>query len=160
MNQPDPALPAVHAAVTDSASVSAQGNIGAHFSQRREIYLYPNKAKEVDAIVLWLDSPTTKLHPQDPGKDASLAWHLQMRPAEYLASIECLLTGGNYGAALWQDPWLVFSRDTMNIAPQREIELKLLRLRQEWGINADEYAAALETCKMQTGISVKGFIGK
>jgi len=147
MNQPDPALPAVHAAVGDSTSVSAQGNIGAHFSQRREIYLYPNKAKEVDAIVLWLDSPTTKLHPQDPGKDASLAWHLQMRPAEYLASIECLLSGKEYGILLWQDPWLVFSRNTMNIAPQREIELKLLRLRQEWEISADEYLAALKTCK-------------
>jgi uncharacterized membrane protein len=147
MNQPDPALPAVRIAAGDSSLVSAQGNIGAHFSQRKGIYFYPNKVNEVDAIILRLDSPTTKVHLQDPGKGAGLAWHLQMRPAEYLASIECFLSGKEYGVALWRDPWLVFSRNAMKSGIlQSEVELKLSRLRQEWEISADEYAAASKKC--------------
>lgn len=133
---PDPSLPTVHAAVGDSASVSAQANIGAHFSQRKEIYSYPNKAKEVDAIVLWLDSPTTRLHPQDPGKDASVAWHLQMRPADYLTSIECLLADKRYGVKLWKDPWLVFAKGAPKSDTEWKIEAKLILLREQWGLGA------------------------
>lgn len=147
MNQPDPALPAVYAAVEDSASVSAQGNIGAHFSQRREIYLYPNMDKEVDAIVLWLDSPTTKLHPQDPGKDASLAWHLQMRPADYLTSIECLLADKRYGVKLWKDPWLVFAKGTPKGETEWKIETRLMQLREQWGLSPKEETRTPAECK-------------
>ncbi len=143
LNFPDPA-PATIRSELGTASVSAQGNVGAHFSQRSQIYTYPRKLDDVEEIVLRLESPTRKLS----GGIASLESHLQMRPAEYLASIECLLSGGSYGVALWQDPWLVFSRDNMkNSTLQREIELKLLRLRQEWEISMDEYVSALKTCK-------------
>lgn len=149
---PDPAPAAIHAAL-GAASVSAQGNIGAHFSQRREIYLYPHKVEEVDAIVLWLDSPTTKLHPQDPGRDASLAWHLQMRPAEYLASAECLLSHGNYRVALWHGPWLVLRRgaDTATTNPflDSRIRQKLQHLRVDWRVEAEEYREALQRCEKQ-----------
>ncbi|BBI99784.1 hypothetical protein FGKAn22_14770 [Ferrigenium kumadai] len=143
---PDPAPAAIRAAL-GNASASVQGNVGAHFSQRSQINTYPKKPEGVEAIVLRLESPTREISSSDPGETATLASHLQMRPAEYLASIECLLSREDFKVALWEDPWLVFSRNAMMDATvRREIELKLLRLRQEWRINADEYIAALKTC--------------
>lgn len=146
VNQPDPAMPAVRIAVGDGTSVSAQGNVGAHFSQRKEMYLYPNKVHEVDTIILRLDSPTTKVHLQEPEKGGGLAWHLQMRPADYLASIECLLSGTEYSVALWRDPWLVLSRSAHQSTAVNEIQRKIERLRNAWQVRPEEYRASAASC--------------
>jgi hypothetical protein len=145
---PDPDLPAVRTAVGDGASVSAQANVGAHFSQRKEIHLYPNKVYDVDVIVLRLDSPTTKVDLQDPGRGAGLAWHLQMRPADYLGSIQCLLSGKEYSVALWRDPWLVLSRSGHRAAAENEVQGKIEQLRNEWQVPSDEYRASVAACPM------------
>jgi uncharacterized membrane protein len=144
---PDPRLPVLRA-ILGNASVSAQSNIGAQFSQRREIFSYPKKINETEAIVLRLDSPTKELWPKAPAGTASLASHLQMQPVDYLASVDCLLSRGVFKVARWEDPWLIFSRNaTTNTGQRHEIELKLLQLRKTWGIAADEYAAAAKACK-------------
>ena len=62
---PDPMLDRIKSALGDGASVSAQANAGAHFSQRLQLYGYPQKVGEVDAIVLRLESPTYDLQPQE-----------------------------------------------------------------------------------------------
>lgn len=147
MNCPDRSVQTIHASVDDNASASVQANIGVHFSQRREIYLYPNKADETEVIILRLGSPTTRLLPQEPGHAVSLAGHLQMRPADYLASIECLLSGKEYGVALWRDPWLVFSRSGNNSAAANEIRKKLGQLQKEWQVKPDEYRASAAICR-------------
>jgi hypothetical protein len=144
---PDPDLPAVRIAVGDSTSVSAQANVGAHFSQRGEIHLYPKKVYEVDAVILRLDNPTTKVHLQNPGKDGGLAWHLQMRHANYLASIECLLSGKEYGISLWRDPWLVLSRSGNHPKAADEVRKKIEHLLKEWQVDRDEYRAAAADCR-------------
>ncbi|MBZ0096142.1 MAG: DUF2079 domain-containing protein [Sulfuricella sp.] len=150
MGGPDPIMQVIRAATPANASVSAQANVGAHLSERHEIYVYPNKIGQAGAIVLRLESPTKKLYPQDPGLLAALAGHLQMRPADYLASIECLLASKEYGVTLWRDPWLIFSRGAITTSsPRQELESKIMLLRKEWGVAADEYNAALETCKKQ-----------
>lgn len=142
---PDP-VPAAIRATLGNTSISVQGNIGAHFSQRGEIYSYPYKAKEVDAIVLRLESPTTRLQPQEPGKNASLAWHLQMSPTDYLASIHCLLASKTYGVLLWEDPWLVFAKGAPKGETEREIETQLILLRQQWGLNPGEETRTPTEC--------------
>lgn len=145
---PDPTSAAIRAAL-DNASISVQSNVGAHFSQRSRIYAYPQKLDEVEAVVLRLESPTTRLLPKEPGQNfASLSSHLHMRPEEYLASIDCLLSRQDLKIALWQPPWLVFSRMApADVVPQHDIELKLLRLKKEWNVTPDEYAAALKGCR-------------
>ena len=148
INWPDSSVQAMRTAIGNNASVSAQGNIGAYFSQRGQIYAYPQKLDDVEAVVLRLESPTKKLLPKEPIYTASLASHLQMRPADYLASIECTLSDDKFGITFWSDPWLVFSRGTMTpTALRHEVETKILGLRQEWEINMNEYVAALKTCK-------------
>ena len=143
---PDP-VPATIRAILGIASISVQGNIGAQFSQRSQIYLYPRKLDHVEAVVLRLESPTRNLFPKEPGGTASLASHLQMRPAEYLASIECLLSRKEYGVLLWQDPWLALRRGaTTNPFFDDSIRQKLQRLRVEWQVEASAYREALQRC--------------
>lgn len=152
VNRPDPALPEVLSLVGGSASLSVQGNVGAHFSRRREIYAYPNMADKADYIVLQLESPTTNIMPHEP-RDASVAWHLQMPVADYLASIACLLDEKRHGPALWNDPWLVLKRDAANPAADPSLDgrirQKLGQLQAEWRVGAEEYREALQRCGKQ-----------
>lgn len=60
-SSPDPRVQAIRSLVGDDASVSAQANVGSHFSQRHEIYCYPNMVGGVDAIILRLESPTENI---------------------------------------------------------------------------------------------------
>lgn len=133
LNGPDPSLAAIRSVIGDNSSVSAQNNIGAHFSQRREIYYYPNKVGEVDAIVLRLESPTKK------GTSNSFQPYLGIEPIEYLASIEKLLANPEYNIVLWDDPWLVLKTKEMNQKFQQvpRIENKLKQLRKEWKIKRE-----------------------
>jgi hypothetical protein len=127
--------------IGNDTSASAQANVGAHFSQRREIYLYPNKVGEVDVILLRLKSPTTNINnipkqliTQRKYLTGSLDAHLQMDRTEYVASIESLLAGNEYGILRWDEPWLVLKKGIENKEPESEIEQKLSQLRREWQI--------------------------
>jgi len=142
LNWPDPILQSVKDIVPSDISVSAQGNIGAHFSQRREIYQFPNKIGEVDTIILRLKSPTHNIAVKNTPrhllkyKTGMLDAHLQMDRKEYIDSIEGLLQADGYKVSLWDDSWLVFSR---NLPVQEKsynelIKHKLNQLRNEWNI--------------------------
>lgn len=149
---PDPALATIRATL-GTASISVQGNVGAHFSHRSKIYLYPRKLDDVEAIVLRLENPTIKLLPKDPGSGASLAWHLQMPAAGYLASIACLLDDKQYYPVLWDEPWLVLRRGvanpTANPSLDGRVRQKLRQLRAEWRVETEEYREALQRCGKQ-----------
>jgi uncharacterized membrane protein len=142
INLPDPIIQTIRSEVGDKASVSAQGNIGAHFSQRKEIYRFPNKIRDVDTIVLRLESPTNNINniPEQMKSDrkyltSTLDAHLSMDRIEYIATIEHLLSGSKYGILYWNDPWLVFKRGLADHGSYKQIEQKLNQLREEWQIN-------------------------
>ena len=59
---PDPRVQEVRSLVGKEASLSVQANVGAHFSQRMEIYRYPNQIDQVNVIILRLESPTRNIH--------------------------------------------------------------------------------------------------
>lgn len=131
-NLPDPELIRVADAIGDKRSLSVQTNVGPHFSQRKEVYPYPGKIGQVDAIALRLASPTRNLDPPDPWFNGTLAWHLQMRPDDFLQSIECLLQGREYGVLLWDDPWLVLAKNTASPALGEQVRHRIEALYQEW----------------------------
>jgi len=140
-NLPDPIVQTIRSEVGDKASISAQANVGAHFSQRKEIYRFPNKVGEVDAIVLRLESPTNNINnfpdqliTHRKYSISMLDNHLQMDRTEYIDTIEHLLSGSDYGVLFWNDPWLVFKRGPVDHEPRKQIELKLNQLRKEWQI--------------------------
>jgi uncharacterized membrane protein len=140
MNAPESAVSLIKRLVGDEASVSAQANVGAHFSQRQQIFQYPNKVGEVDAIILRLASPTRKIAPATnytielKSITGSLDAHLQMNRHEYIESIEKLLEANEYGVLLWKAPWLVLSRTNRDNSNLGEIKKKLVELKEEWKI--------------------------
>lgn len=147
LNLPDPSVLTIRFLIDEEASISAQSNIGSHFSQRREIYRYPNKVGEVDAIILRMESPTTNINNLPDHLKyrrryvlKMLDSHLQMDRTEYIASIERLLSNKEYRVFYWNDPWLVMKRGEMNKSSKqdREIEQKLNQLRKEWQITPKE----------------------
>jgi uncharacterized membrane protein len=143
---PDPALKQVRALVAKSSSVSVQANVGAHFSQHQKVYRYPHKVGEADTIVLWLDNPTGNIFPHDSHAIGTVAHHLQMNPAAYLASVECLLQDPDYGVILWKEPWLIASRGPRVVSADKLVRNKLNNLRHSWQITSEEYEAALHEC--------------
>lgn len=130
---PDPSVAMIREAVGGERSLSVQANVGAHFSQRREIHPYPGKIGQVDAIILRLASPTFNLGPHEPWFDGTLAWHLQMQTGDFLSSVECLLQGHAYGILLWDDPWLVLEKNAAaSSLMQQKVRLRLSQLQREW----------------------------
>jgi len=154
--RPDPALQAIWSTISRDTSISAQANVGAHFSQRQKYNLYPNRLADSDAVVLHLASPTGNVN-DFPGTPHTrryrMNWldaHLQMDRTEYLASIECLISGETHGVAFWQDTWLVLTRQTENNEAQNQAEdviEKIRELRGEWQVAEGEYQAALQKCQ-------------
>lgn len=117
LSRPDPRVQMIRSLVGDDASVSAQANVGSHFSQRYEIYRYPNNLGEVDFIILRIESPTTNINNlPDQIKNnrkyliGSLDSHLQMDRTEYIASIRSLLSDNKHGVLLWDDRGLYWLR--------------------------------------------------
>jgi uncharacterized membrane protein len=113
-------------------SVSVQANLGAHFSQRMEVYPFPRKIGQADMIILNLESPTKRKLGYDPGIVGSLAHHLQMNPVLYLETIGKLLTDKRYAVALWKKPWLVLQKDASGDKDVDKIEMQLQVLAVEW----------------------------
>ena len=113
-------------------SASVQANLGAHFSQRMEIYPFPYKIGQVDMIVLYLHSPTTLNQGHNPEVVGTLAHHLQMSPQFYLETIENLLNDERYGIVLWKESWLIFQKNAYYDIDIKNIELHLETLANEW----------------------------
>jgi len=113
-------------------SLSVQANIGAHFTQRLEIYRYPNKVGDVDAVVLRLDSPTLRIGEGNQYIMGSLDNHLQMNAVDYLDSVKTLLGSDVYPEKIWADPWLIFMKGEKTTIGIEDIMRKLQRLKVEW----------------------------
>lgn len=130
----DPNVGLIRAVLPENASLSVQANVGAHFSRRGAIHLFPHGIGQVDAVVLHLDNPTRKLGEGSPDELATLAHHLQMRPGAYLDGVEALLSDPGYGVSLWQDNWLVFARGATAGPPpvQERIKARIADLRRDW----------------------------
>jgi uncharacterized membrane protein len=145
LSQPDPRIQTIRSLVGDNASVSVQANVGSHFSQRHEIYRYPNMVGQVDAIILRIESPTTNINNlPDQIKNnrkyliGSLDSHLQMDRTKYIVSIRSLLSDSKYGVLLWNDPWLVLAQGASSHGLKQKLEQKLNRLQKEWKIDGKE----------------------
>lgn len=145
---PDPGLTELQTVLRKEWSLSVQGNVASHFSQRNEIYTYPQKVGDVDAVVLRLHSPTRKLYPDDPAVIGSLASHLQMPIGAFLSSVECILADKKYGVLYWNEPWLVLAKDTNSSLPKWNILLRLDELRTQWlPSGPDSAGVSTKTCE-------------
>ena len=127
----DPVISNIQNLISDG-SVSAQGNVGSHFSQRTMIYFYPQKVGETDFVILQLKSPTQKLLPYEAGAVSTLANHIMMNTPDYLDSVSDLLADEQYGIVFWKDPWLVLQRGEVNVTNEAQVLDKIEFLRGRW----------------------------
>lgn len=132
---PNNKLDFIEKGIGNLSSVSVQANIGPHFTQREEIYTFPNKIDKANTIILNLSSPTTCLTPHDQGITGTLANHLQLDPLTYLQNISDLLNSEKYGIVIWEDPWLVFKKNHPDSYSRHLIERKIKDLKNDWHLN-------------------------
>lgn len=142
---PEPAIAEIRKHLPAEVSVSAQANVAPHVSQRFNLKAFPRGVGEADCVVLHLAAPTERVDGDDPGEVGSLAHHLQMPPAGYLAAVQSLVESGSYGISFWDEPWLVMCK---GLALPVETERNLLR-----------YMSGLEAVWLnEVGMSEKGAI--
>jgi hypothetical protein len=134
----DSSLAEVKRVIKKDWSVSVQANLGPHFTQRKEIFIYPNQLNQVDAVILRLESPTFQLQGH-PGIVGSLSHHLHMPSDDFLNSINNLLLNDRFKITYWNDPWLVFTKnDTVNQFSSihtLQIKKKIALLELDWQLN-------------------------
>lgn len=128
----DPNYAQIRGLITPEMSLSVQANVGAHFTQREEVYLYPDKIGIAEAVVLRLESPTTRIGERDPSQVASLAHHLQMDPYVYLDSAKRLLRDQEYPRVVWADPWLIFLKGEPMERDIDGVNKRIINLEHEW----------------------------
>jgi uncharacterized membrane protein len=145
INWPDNKVRYIQSVLGTNTSISVQANVGAQFSQRNEIYIFPNKIDEVDAIVLRLESPTTNINnipeyliDRRCSDSTTLDGHLQIDRNEYITTIERLISNEEYGVLLWDDPWLVLARTAANYSLYKDVTQKLDQLKAVWKVISDE----------------------
>jgi len=139
INLPDQRVNEIEEIIGKKSSISVQANVGPHFSQRKEIYTYPNKISDVDAIILKLESPTKNINNyfdnEKKKRQFSLRMldsHLQMDRIQYLDSIEKLLDDEKFSIIYWDNPWLVLKKGKKNSIDIERIKKIVQMLRQEW----------------------------
>jgi len=114
------------------ASLSAQANIGAHFSQLESIHVFPKKIPEADAVILRLEDPDDSL------KENIIRFghYMLMEPKDYLAAVRCVLDSGAYRIGYFNPPWLLFLKSTdAKPATQRPLLAAYLdHLEQRWNL--------------------------
>jgi hypothetical protein len=134
INFKESTLDEIQTILPQNLSLSAQGNIGAHFTHRESIYLFPNMVNKTDAIVLKLESPTTNFISKSPTYIGSLAHHLQMKPKEYLDKVLEILSENEYGIIFWKNNWLVLQKGHGNLVSPDLIKNRILTLKKTWPI--------------------------
>lgn len=127
-------LKEVQSVLKPSLSLSSQSNIGPHFTQRELIFSFPHKVGEADAIVLYLDSPTTRIMPNTPQYIGTLASHLQMEPKIYLDTVLDLLSEGKYGIVFWKDNCLVLRKDHPDLISSSSVIKRIDILKKVWEV--------------------------
>ena len=108
---PERSVREIRALLPPNVSVSAQVNVGSHFTHRWNVRAFPAGLGEVDCVVLRLASPTARVEGDSPAVIGSLAHHLQMAPSSYLSAVRGLVASQQYGVTYWHPPWLVVCQD-------------------------------------------------
>jgi uncharacterized membrane protein len=124
------------------AAVSAQANIGSHFSQRELIYAYPRKAAEADYVILRMEDPNGILFDET----FRFRHHMLMDPKNYLASIQCFLAAGTHRVEYFNPPWLILLKSPKPVEemPSLRLTYYLGSLAKRW--HSEETNPAIDKC--------------
>jgi len=104
----DPKLAELQKRLPAQAVLSAQANIGSHFSQRQSIYIFPKNIPKADAVILRLEDPDGSLNENT----IRFGHYMLMQPNDYLSAIQCVLDSGIYRIGYFNPPWLLLLKTT------------------------------------------------
>jgi uncharacterized membrane protein len=137
-----PELAEIKKRIPSRAVVSAQANIGSHFSQRELIYAYPSKVTEADYVILRMQDPNGFLFDET----FRFHHHMLMDPKTYLTSIKCLLATGMHRVEYFNPPWLILikSPKPAEEMPPLRLTSYLDSLSKQW--HSDEVVPASDEC--------------
>lgn len=103
--------------------VQAQGNLGGHFSARKQVYAFSGVRMPNQTYILHLYAPTSRVG-VGVGDVGSLNHLLQMDVGEYLHSISCLMTS-EVSVLYWKNNWLVLK--TVGDSPEAVMDIVSVR---------------------------------
>jgi uncharacterized membrane protein len=127
--QPAPAATDAHAMndirslIPASDAVAAQLNVGAHFSDRRAIYVFPDNMGDAAWLLLRLEFPFEK-HKEVFNEPFDVPC------AEYTDRVGKILADPAWVVAYWQKPWLVMHKGGNNVADRNAIAGSLAAMQE------------------------------
>jgi uncharacterized membrane protein len=117
--------------VPSSMSASVQSGVGAFFSRRTRVYIFPALSDQVDAVILHLEYPYGDRHYSPfaiPYRaDGQLGTDDEDRPV--LPAVERLLADSRYGVVYWRRHWLVAIRGATDRVDRRQVQARVAELR-------------------------------
>lgn len=142
INYPDQRIEKIRKIIGKDKSISVQANVGAHFSQRKEIYRFPQKINEVDSLILWLDTPTRNMFFKDENIKENRQFltgtfdnHLQMDRVDFFNLLQTLIEDKEFSVVYWNDPWIVIKKGATEKHDVFAIKKKINQLRDELYLN-------------------------
>jgi len=131
----DPKLVELQQRLPAQAVLSAQANIGSHFSQRQALYIFPKNIPQADAVVLRLEDPDGSLRENT----IRFGHYMLMQPNDYLTAIQCVLDSGIYRIGYFNPPWLLLLKTTDSATDSQHLLLAnhLKSLESRWHSKSD-----------------------
>jgi hypothetical protein len=108
-------------------SLSAQSNVGGYFSHRLQIYRFPDRLDETDAVVLNLKFPYDPVSYTPFGNP----YPFEELP-QVLADMERVVHGREFGLTVWEDDWLLAIRGAEDRIDREEPARRLDALRRSY----------------------------
>ena len=91
--------------IPGEASLSIQSNLGAHFSQRKEIYVFPANSESVDYVLVRISNPYHGYF-----KEQNFQYALMLPVDEYNEAIRKLFNNPDYGVFYARNKYIIFKK--------------------------------------------------
>ncbi len=92
--------------IPQESSLSVQHNLGPHFSERREIYVFPKKTHKAEYVLVDLFDP----YAENPRQIFKFPYALQISVKDWIKEIEKMFEDQNYGVVYWGDGYYLFKK--------------------------------------------------
>jgi uncharacterized membrane protein len=146
----DPKLTELQMRLPTQAALSAQANIGSHFSQRESIYIFPRNIPKADAVILKMEDPDESLNENT----IRFGHYMLMGPKDYLASIRWVLDSGFYRIDYFNPPWLLLLKTT-NVSTDTQCPLLIAHLKNlenRWSIETNQNSSDIRNVSDHNGL--------
>jgi len=123
----DPAIAEIQRLVRSDMKISAQGNIGAFFSQRTFMYPFPAKVSESDGVILHLEYPYTSF-----GYAPFNNPYATDTMPSVLKAMQDVVHDQGFGLLYWERNWLLAVRGAEDRVNRQDVQERLRQFVAEY----------------------------